>query len=185
MEQLRRGQNEKGKRWQEKQAPQTIEIIDIECGLLSRVSQKIVATKRRIFQGKISSPQDILCKSKRHSISNNSMPQTHQPGTGKSAHGASQTTGREEEEPGYPGDGCGVHQRAWCWGWRAGGRSVDPGTPREQEVRRTRATSIQRSQSSGRRRGNNWVWMVIETYLYDTVTLSLVTHVSSYNLQVI
>ena len=114
MEQLRRGQNEKGKRWQEKQAPQTIEIIDIECGLLSRVSQKIVATKRRIFQGKISSPQDILCKSKRHSISNNSMPQTHQPGTGKSAHGASQTTGREEEEPGYPGDGCGVHQRAWC-----------------------------------------------------------------------
>ena len=62
---------------------------------------------------------------------------------------------------------------------------MDPGTPREQEVRRTRATSIQRSQSSGRRRGNNWVWMVIETYLYDTVTLSLVTHVSSYNLQVI
>ena len=48
-EQLRRGQNEKGKRWQEKQAPRTIEIIDIECGLLSRVSQKIVATKWRIY----------------------------------------------------------------------------------------------------------------------------------------
>ena len=43
----------------------TIEIIDIECGLLSRVSQKIVATKWRIYKGKISSPQDILCKSKR------------------------------------------------------------------------------------------------------------------------
>ena len=43
-----------------------IEIIDIECGLLSRVSQKIVATKWRIYKGKIiSSPQDILCKSKR------------------------------------------------------------------------------------------------------------------------
>ena len=44
---------------------QTIEIIDIECGLLSRVSQKIVATKWRIYKGKISSPQDILCKSNR------------------------------------------------------------------------------------------------------------------------
>ena len=43
----------------------TIEIIDIEFGLLSRVSQKIVATKWRIHKGKISSPQDILCKSKR------------------------------------------------------------------------------------------------------------------------
>ena len=42
-----------------------IEIKDIECGLLSRVSQKIVATKWRIYKGKISSPQDILCKSKR------------------------------------------------------------------------------------------------------------------------
>ena len=42
-----------------------IEIIDIECGLLSRVSQKIVTTKWRVYKGKISSPQDILCKSKR------------------------------------------------------------------------------------------------------------------------
>ena len=42
-----------------------IEIIDIECGLLSRVSQKIVATKWRIYKGKMSSPQDILCKRKR------------------------------------------------------------------------------------------------------------------------
>ena len=33
--------------------------------LLSRVSQKIVATKWRIYKGKISSPQDILCKSNR------------------------------------------------------------------------------------------------------------------------
>ena len=40
-----------------------IEIMDIECGLLSRVSQNIVATKWRIYKGKISSPQDILCKS--------------------------------------------------------------------------------------------------------------------------
>ena len=30
-----------------------IEIIDIECGLLSRVSQKIVATKWRIYKGKL------------------------------------------------------------------------------------------------------------------------------------
>ena len=30
----------------------TIEIIDIECGLLSRVSQKIVATKWRIYKGR-------------------------------------------------------------------------------------------------------------------------------------
>ena len=30
----------------------------------ARVSQKIVATKWRIYKGKISSPQDILCKSK-------------------------------------------------------------------------------------------------------------------------
>ena len=44
---------------------ESIEIIDIECGLLSRVSQKIVATKWRIYKGKISSPQDILCRSKR------------------------------------------------------------------------------------------------------------------------
>ena len=36
-----------------------------ECGLLSCVSQKIVATKWWIYKGKISSPQDILCKSKR------------------------------------------------------------------------------------------------------------------------
>ena len=43
----------------------SIEIIDIECGLLSRVSQKIVATKWWIYKGKISSPQDILCKSNR------------------------------------------------------------------------------------------------------------------------
>ena len=43
-----------------------IEIIDIECELLSRVSQKIVATKWRIYKGKISSPQDILCKNKRY-----------------------------------------------------------------------------------------------------------------------
>ena len=42
-----------------------IEIIDIECGLLYRVSQKIVATKWWIYKGKISSPQDILCKSNR------------------------------------------------------------------------------------------------------------------------
>ena len=33
-----------------------IEIIGIECGLLSRVSQKIVATKWRIYKGKISPP---------------------------------------------------------------------------------------------------------------------------------
>ena len=30
---------------------QTIEIIDIECGLLSRVSQKIISTKWRIYKG--------------------------------------------------------------------------------------------------------------------------------------
>ena len=42
-----------------------IEIIDIECGFLYRVSQKIVATKWRIYKGKISSPHDILCKSNR------------------------------------------------------------------------------------------------------------------------
>ena len=30
-----------------------IEIIDIKCGLLSRVSQKIVATKWRIYKGKM------------------------------------------------------------------------------------------------------------------------------------
>ena len=41
----------------------SIKIIDIECGLLSRVSQTIVATKWRIYKDKISSPQDILCKS--------------------------------------------------------------------------------------------------------------------------
>ena len=42
-----------------------LEIIDIACRLLSRVSQKIVVTKWRIYKCKISSPQDILCKSKR------------------------------------------------------------------------------------------------------------------------
>ena len=39
-----------------------IEIIDIECGLLSRVSQKIVATKWRIYKGKINSHQDFCAK---------------------------------------------------------------------------------------------------------------------------
>ena len=39
-----------------------IEIIDIECGLLSRVSQKIVATKWRIYKGKINSPRTFCAK---------------------------------------------------------------------------------------------------------------------------
>ena len=35
------------------------EILDIECGLLSRVSQKIVATNCRIYKCKISSPHFV------------------------------------------------------------------------------------------------------------------------------
>ena len=47
----------RGTRYPSKQRCQSIEIIDIECGLLSRLSQKIVATKWRIYKGKMSSPQ--------------------------------------------------------------------------------------------------------------------------------
>ena len=47
-----------------------IEIIDIECGLLSRVSEKIVATKWRIYKGKINSPQDFCYKNNVRNIQN-------------------------------------------------------------------------------------------------------------------
>ena len=52
-----------------------IEIIDIECGPLSRVSQKIVATKWRIYNGKFFCQIGSLVKLDpcAHSISNNSM----------------------------------------------------------------------------------------------------------------
>ena len=39
----------------------TIEIIDIECGLLSRVSPKIVATKWRIYTGTQASADVLTC----------------------------------------------------------------------------------------------------------------------------
>ena len=41
---------------------QTIETLDIECGLLSRVSQKLVATKWRIYRAKLARLRTFCAK---------------------------------------------------------------------------------------------------------------------------
>ena len=42
----------------------TIELVNIECGLLSRVSQKSVSTKWRIYKGNWTRPKTFCWKSK-------------------------------------------------------------------------------------------------------------------------